>query len=106
MVQEQRTQLKMNFLLGYNIKVAIYWGEWTFGGRSRVFQIALRCRGIPPLLREMPNFAGWGFFVGWWEAEVEWFRSFEPYIKLKKHSVINEHQSRNYHELSVQTVWC
>ena len=30
--QEQRLQLKMKFLLGYNMKVVIYFGELKFDG--------------------------------------------------------------------------
>ena len=32
MVQEQWLQLKMKFLLVYNMKFVIKWGEWTLGG--------------------------------------------------------------------------
>ena len=40
---------------------------------------------------EIPNFASWGFFTGWWESELEWFRPFKPYTKLNKNilQVIN-----------------
>ena len=33
MVQEQWQQLKMKFLLGYNIKTVTLWGKLTFAGR-------------------------------------------------------------------------
>ena len=79
-------------------------GEPLVGG-GRGFQKAFRSRGILPPLWDMANFAGWWFFIGWWKSE-EWFRPFEPYTNLKKNSVNNEHQSQNYHELSVQRVWC
>ena len=52
----------------------------------------------------MPNFVDWGFFIGWLGSEFEWFKPFELYEKLKKHSVNDHHQSQNYHELSVQGV--
>ena len=55
----------------------------------------------------MPNFAGWGFFIELWESEEEWSRPFGPYTELKKkHSLNDENLSQNYHELSVQRVWC
>ena len=31
MVQEQRLQLKMKFLLGYNMKIVVLWGVQKFG---------------------------------------------------------------------------
>ena len=33
MVQDQWLQQKMKLLLGYNLKIVIQWGQWTFGGR-------------------------------------------------------------------------
>ena len=32
MVQEQRLQLKMKFLLGYNMKTVVFWGNKTLLG--------------------------------------------------------------------------
>ena len=32
MVQEQRLKLKMKFLLGYNMKMVVLWGDKKFGG--------------------------------------------------------------------------
>ena len=32
MVQEQRLQLKMKFLLDYNIKILIFWGDKSLVG--------------------------------------------------------------------------
>ena len=39
MIQEQELQLKMKFLLGYNMKIVIQWGggELTFGGEWGVY---------------------------------------------------------------------
>ena len=41
MVQEQQLQLKMKFLLGYNIKIVVLWGDknlvgGTFPGERRL----------------------------------------------------------------------
>ena len=34
MLQEQWQQLKVEFLVGYDMKSIILWGELTFGGRG------------------------------------------------------------------------
>ena len=43
MVQEQRLQLTMKFLLGYNMKIVVLWGIILF-----LFFFFLRGRGIFP----------------------------------------------------------
>ena len=59
MVQEQWQQLKMKFLLGYNIKTVTLWGKLTFAGRvywGEFFQVVggecpnfwLVGEGLPP----------------------------------------------------------
>ena len=35
MEQEQWLKLKMLFLLGYNLKIVIYWEESIFGGENK-----------------------------------------------------------------------
>ena len=37
MVQEQRLQLKMRFLLGYNMKIVALWGDKNLVGEGGIF---------------------------------------------------------------------
>ena len=52
-VQEQWLQLKMKFLLGYNMKIVIYWGRinlwWEDFSRWGNEQIFGRGGGTPPI---------------------------------------------------------
>ena len=36
MVQEQWLQLKLKFLLGYNMKIVTQQGVWAFGGKNKI----------------------------------------------------------------------
>ena len=49
MVQEQWLQLKMKFLLGYNMKI-VSWEEWTSGGGSWLWGTFLGGRGMSKFL--------------------------------------------------------
>ena len=48
MVQDQWLQQKVEFLLGYYLKIVIQWGQWTIGRGSLLEQI-LASEGVFPL---------------------------------------------------------
>ena len=45
-VQEQRRQLKMKFLLGYNMKIVVLWGDENLVGRGSIFPGGGRLQGM------------------------------------------------------------
>ena len=56
MVQEQWLQLKMKFLLVYNMKFFIKWGEWTLGGVGGAWanvQLVGRVSPKPPIKKTL-----------------------------------------------------